>query len=238
MQRVEVSKEIPIKWNNGETKLLIKENLSTQIKPNLQFEDKKPKGITIHNTNPITTSYGRSMSEQYTLAQINGNLGQVAVHFYVDSNEAWKCLSETERGWHAGDGVKRVNSHRGLIGGNCDTLSIEGIGPSSYTNVVFLTSWLCYKYQFNPYKDIYKHQDWSNKYCPEYFIPKWKQFLDDVATSMKHFHFDTVEDCDFPHAKEYVIKHKISDGSRPKSNVTREELWEMIRRINPNGKDL
>lgn len=40
----------------------------------------------------------------------------------------------------------------------------------------------------------------------------------------------TGEDTLFPEARKWVIDNGISDGTRPKDGLTREEAWEMLRR--------
>ena len=64
----------------------------------------KPLGITIHNTDWITVASGTTPAEQYTRATVNGNMGDVRVHFYVDNKCAWQNLPLTLSGWHAADG--------------------------------------------------------------------------------------------------------------------------------------
>lgn len=180
---------------------------------------KKLKGVTIHNTNEITVSTDTTMSEQYTRATYNGNMNGSMVHYYVDDVEAWQLLREDEQGWHAGDGSGD---------GNSCTISIEGIGEDSLDNVALLTAHLCVQHNLNPEKDVYTHKHWSGKWCPEYFLKDWDNFIAvviDYYNSMKK-----IVNTDFTEAREWVIKNKISDGTRPKDFVTREELWTILYR--------
>lgn len=131
-------------------------------------------GITVHNTDKISVS-GTTMSEQYTRATYNGNMGDVRVHFYVDETEAWQNLPLESAGWHAADGAGD---------GNMKTIAIEcimdGSGSASSKkaedNCAKLVAYLLDKYQLADYA-IYSHNHWySAKYCPAYILPHWDNF--------------------------------------------------------------
>ena len=131
-------------------------------------------GITVHNTDKISVS-GTTMSEQYTRATYNGNMGDVRVHFYVDDVEAWQNLPLDSAGWHAADGDGD---------GNRKTIAIEcimdGSGPSTSKkaedNCARLVAWLLDKYKLSD-NAIYSHNHWySQKYCPAYILPHWDSF--------------------------------------------------------------
>ena len=131
-------------------------------------------GITVHNTDKISVS-GTTMSEQYTRATYNGNMGDVRVHFYVDETEAWQNLPLDLSGWHAADGDGS---------GNMKTIAIEcimdGSGSASSKkaeeNCARLVAYLLDKYNLND-KDIYAHSYWyDKKYCPAYILPHWEEF--------------------------------------------------------------
>lgn len=132
-------------------------------------------GITVHNTDKISVS-GTTMSEQYTRATVNGNMGDVRVHFYVDETEAWQNLPLDQAGWHAADGDGD---------GNMKTIAIECImdGSGSSTskkaedNCARLVAWLLDKYKL-PDSAIYSHNHWyKQKYCPAYILPHWDSFV-------------------------------------------------------------
>lgn len=146
-------------------------------------------GVTIHNTDAIKVN-GTTMAEQYTRATVNGNMGTVRVHFYVDDNEAWQNLPLDWQGWHAADG----NGD-----GNSATIAIECIGSSAKAeeNAARLAAYLLDKYHLNTDR-LYTHTYWLNvrdkkgtnlskdelcvlphpyKVCPIYIIPHWKAFV-------------------------------------------------------------
>ena len=146
-------------------------------------------GVTIHNTNAIEVN-GTTMAEQYTRATVNGKMGTVRVHFYVDDTEAWQNLPLDRQGWHAADG----NGN-----GNVATIAIECIGSSAKAeeNAARLAAYLLGKYHLNTDR-LYTHTYWLNvrdgkgtnlpkdeicvlphpyKVCPVYIIPHWKAFV-------------------------------------------------------------
>lgn len=175
---------------NGVT---VKEYLLTKHNPNrIQMpgiRDKSLLGVTIHNTDAIKVS-GTTMSEQYTRATVNGNMGTVRVHFYVDEVEAWQDLPLDHQGWHAADG----NGD-----GNTATIAIECIGnsPKAEDNAARLAAWLLDKFGLDT-SAVFTHTYWLNvrdskgagldkdarctlphpyKTCPAYIIPHWKAFV-------------------------------------------------------------
>lgn len=154
---------------------------------------KKLKGITIHNTDKIAVK-NTTMSEQYTRATVNGNMGSVRVHYYVDDTEAWQGLSLDMQSWHAADGDGD---------GNTATISIECImsdrnaDKKAVDNTARLTAYLLDTYGLTT-ADVYTHTYWLNvrdgrgeglckdnrcclahpyKVCPAYIIPHWTEFL-------------------------------------------------------------
>lgn len=132
-------------------------------------------GITVHNTDWITTVAGTTPAEQYTRATVNGNMNDVRVHYYVDNTCAWQNLPLTLSGWHAADGSGN---------GNRRTIAIECIMSSAYNdkdkksedNCARLAAALLNKYKLS-IDCLYTHNHWySRKYCPAYILPHWDKF--------------------------------------------------------------
>lgn len=82
-------------------------------------------GVTVHNTDWITTVAGTTPAEQYIRATVNGNMKDVRVHYYCDDTCAWQNLPLTLSGWHAADGSGN---------GNRRTIAIECIMSSAYND--------------------------------------------------------------------------------------------------------
>ena len=86
-------------------------------------------GVTIHNTERIKTAANTTPAEQYTRATVNGNMGTVRVHFYVDDTGAWQDLPLEYSSWHAGHTGR--SDATGSEKGNQLTISIECIMDGS-----------------------------------------------------------------------------------------------------------
>lgn len=154
-------------------------------------------GVTIHNTDRITTAAGTTPAEQYTRATVNGNMNSVRVHFYVDDVCAWQNLPLTYTSWHAGQSGK--TDKNGSEKGNNLTISIECIMNGSgdakdikaRDNAARLAAWLLDNYG----GELYTHNYWCNirngktgtidqlnklndgyKNCPVYLRKDWDGF--------------------------------------------------------------
>lgn len=169
---------------NGVT---VNEYLLTKHNPNgiamPQYKITDLIGITVHNTERIVVS-GTTMAEQYTRATVNGNMGDVRVHFYVDDTCAWQNLPLDLSGWHAADGDGD---------GNRKTIAIECIMNGSgdardkkaEENCARLVAGLLMKFSLKDWQ-IYSHNHWySRKYCPAYILPHWNDFRAKVKGFMK-----------------------------------------------------
>ena len=133
------------------------------------------RGVTIHNTDWITTAAETTPAEQYTRATLNGNMGDVIVHYYVDNVCAWQNLPHKVHGWHAADGSGD---------GNMQTIAIECImdgsgserSKKSEDNAARLAAALLKQLGFG-IDQLFTHQHWySRKYCPAYILPHWEEF--------------------------------------------------------------
>ena len=163
-------------------------------------------GVTIHNTSVISVT-GTTMSEQYTRATVNGNMGSVRVHFYTDGTEAWQNLPLTYQSWHSGE--KGKSDAYGSEKGNAKTISIECImgGTTGYEkaedNAARLAAWLLVQRNLS-IDHLYTHNYWCNirdgktgtvdqlnlendhyKNCPVYIRPHWLAFKEKVLSYMQ-----------------------------------------------------
>ena len=181
--------------------LLTKHNPNNIAMPNYTLPA-KPLGITIHNTDWITTAQGTNPSEQYSRATVNGNMNDVRVHYYVDNICAWQNLPLNLSGWHAADG----NGD-----GNRKTIAIECIMSGAYNatdkksedNCARLAAYLLHKYGLT-INNLYTHTHWLNvrdgvtgnvdylntrkhpyKWCPLYILPHWNDFKTKVSEYLK-----------------------------------------------------
>lgn len=163
-------------WNRDYTEAGYTYRKGTQYKANRALS--AINGVTIHNTGRIKVPSGTTMAEQYTRATYpNCNMGSVRVHYYVDENEAWQNLDESEVGWHAADGNYGP--------GNSTTIAIEIImdGTDAEYNRIAEDNGarLCAAILKRHGLDetaVYQHHDWyARKDCPVYIRPHWSAFL-------------------------------------------------------------
>lgn len=160
--------------------LLTEHNSRNIAMPSASMEGKVI-GVTIHNTDWITTAEGTTPAEQYTRSTVNGNMGDVRVHYYVDNTCAWQNLPLNLSGWHAADGDGD---------GNRRTIAIECIMSGNYNandeksedNAARLAAALLKQYGLGIDR-LYTHRHWySKKYCPAYILPHWDEFKKKVET--------------------------------------------------------
>lgn len=159
--------------------LLTKHNPNKIDMPSV-FMEGKIMGVTVHNTDRITTAAGTTPADQYTRATVNGNMNDVRVHFYCDNTCAWQNLPLMLPGWHAADGSGNSNRR---------TVAIECIMSSAYNdtdkksedNCARLAAALLKQFGLGV-ESLYTHTHWLNvmknsyKMCPIYILPHWAEF--------------------------------------------------------------
>lgn len=163
-----------------------------------------PIGVTVHNTGAITVASSTTMAEQYTRATINGAMGDVRVHFYVDETCVWWNLPLNNNSWHAGDG----NGD-----GNAKTISIEIIGDSAKAeqNGIKLVAYLLNKYNFTIDK-MWPHQHWNGKYCPAYILPHWDKFKANVVAELTKLKGAVPQSANTPKPELYRVRKSWDDA--------------------------
>jgi N-acetylmuramoyl-L-alanine amidase CwlA len=210
-----------------------------------------PIGVTIHNTDVISVS-GTTMSEQYTRATLNGNMGTVRVHFYVDGTEAWQNLPLHWQSWHCGQKGKSDNAKS--VQGNAQTISIECIMGSvndiaAEDNCAKLAAYILNKFGLG-IENLYTHNYWCNvrngkigsvddlnqlndgyKGCPIYIRPHWYQFKTTVQNYMRQYKKPTQAEA-VDDNYQYIVVQQYGAYSQ-KSNA--EELLKTLRRKDPES---
>ena len=129
-----------------------------------------PKGITIHNTGnnmPTATALAHA---KWLVSVEEAERDYIGAHFFVDDHQIVQVLPINEVAWHAGDVQGR---------GNMTTIAIEicevGDVLQAEANALLLIGYLKKHLGNLP---IYKHQDWTGKYCPRVLLAtgRWKSF--------------------------------------------------------------
>ena len=138
-------------------------------------------GIVIHYTaNPGSTAQN---NRDYFEGLKDSHETKVSSHFVVGiEGEIIQCIPSSE--------IAYASNSR-----NSDTLSIEcchtdetgKFTEATYTSLVRLTGWLCYRFNLTS-QDVIRHYDVTGKICPKYFVDHpeaWEQFKADVGEQIK-----------------------------------------------------
>lgn len=139
---------------------------------------KKTIGVTFHGTANNSTGAGDEMHGRYMQNIENDDSRWASWHITVDDNSCTQHLPLDEVSYHAGDGKNGK--------GNSQTISIEMAQNSDadynkiLENAQKIGVALLKTY---PNIKIYKHQDWSGKYCPRKLLDMpngWSNFVEGI----------------------------------------------------------
>ena len=178
-------------------------------------------GITNHNTGNMAPTAGDESHAKWLQNVENADKEYVSAHFFVDSDSITQCVPIDEVCYHARDG-------KGA--GNYKTIAIEicenGNVDQAIENAKKLNAALILTY---PTLIIYKHQDWSGKYCPRVILSRgqWDFFVRDIRKLVEQ----TKQPDMFEADRLWAMENKISDGSDPDRPVLRKEVWAMLHRF-------
>ncbi|NBI08384.1 LysM peptidoglycan-binding domain-containing protein [Senegalia massiliensis] len=140
---------------------------------------KRTRGITNHNTGNRHPTAGDEMHAKWMQNVENTDKSYVSVHLFVDEDSITQCIPLDEVTYHAGDGKGP---------GNYETISVEICENANVLkaeeNAKKLNAALLLTY---PHLNIYKHQDWSGKYCPRVLLSsgRWGGFVRDIKSYVK-----------------------------------------------------
>lgn len=145
-------------------------NVRTQIPLDLETA----LGITNHNTGNTAPTASANMHAKWIQNVENADKTYVGAHFFVDEEGIIQVLPINEVAYNAGDGKGN---------GNMKTIAIEicenGNLLKAEENAKRLNAALILNY---PHFKVYKHQDWSGKYCPRVILGRnsWDEFVEDI----------------------------------------------------------
>ena len=133
-------------------------------------------GITNHNTANTAPTAGDEAHARYLQNIENTDSAYISVHLFVDDDSITQCVPLDEMCYHAGDG----NGD-----GNRKTIAIEICEnrnyPQAEANAQKLNAALLLTY---PNMKVFKHQDWSGKFCPRKILARpngWQEFTAGIA---------------------------------------------------------
>jgi hypothetical protein len=219
------------------------------------------KGLMLHSVGTpqpsasvFMTNWNRPASEQ------NGRQVCVHAFIDGNTGEVFQTLPWNWRGWHCGSGANGSgnNTHIGVE--MCEPATIAYTGGASWTDknpentktvvmrtyksAVELFAFFCNEFNLDPLADgviishseAYKRGIASNHADVEHiwstFGLTMAQFRQDVKTALTNAKnvSDSVSDW-ARNAWEWAKKNGISDGTRPKNTVTREEAVTLLYRL-------
>ena len=174
------------------------------------------KYITIHETGNSAKGAGAAAHSAY----LRNLQDKVSWHYTVDSQVIYQHLPDNETAFHAGDGAAGP--------GNAQSIGIEicvnadGDFSRAVQNAVELTRSLMAEHSISQ-ANIKQHHDWNGKDCPRNLRRSgWEAFVEQCAAG--------APSAWAREAWEKAIRLGITDGLRPQSACTREELVTMLDR--------
>lgn len=185
--------------------------------------------ITIHETGNTSAGADAEDHGKY-LASSAGEASLTSWHYTVDDHAIVQHLPDNETAYHAGDGADGP--------GNVASIGIEicvnadGDFAKAKENAAALVRLLMAEHGI-PLGNIKQHHDWNGKDCPATIRATpgaWEAFLTLCSGETEP---ETPEETPqwYAEAQSWVISMGIADGARPLDNVTRAEVWVMLKRL-------
>jgi N-acetyl-anhydromuramyl-L-alanine amidase AmpD len=189
--------DIPVKIQIVEPKG--KTNVRTLIKM------KECIGITNHNTGNSTPSAGDEVHAKWIQNVENDDKQYVSVHLFVDQDSITQTIPLDEVTFNAGDG-KGDGNYKTISIEICENANVD----KAEENAKKLNASLILTY---PTLKIFKHQDWSGKYCPRVILAKngWNKFVEDINIYVKNA---TVKPIEEKKEETKVILPTLKKGSK------------------------
>lgn len=182
--------------------------------------------ITIHNTgNPTSTARNE---RGWLTNPLNKNYA--SWHIVVDEKEAIEAIPLNEIAYHAGNSTGNATSIGIEV---CESVNQAAV----WQNAVSLVAKMLQERGWGVDK-VRTHQSWSGKNCPRLLLPRWNEFLGDIQKELLRLNgvkepekiLNDVSDW-AKDAQQWAIENKISDGTYPKNDLTREQAWVMLNKL-------
>lgn len=184
----------------------------------------KADSYTIHETQNFKAT------AQNERDNLENNGGKPSFHTVVDHIQAIRCIP-----------FNKGANHAGTVAGNTSSLSLEICSSSlqknfdqTWVNAVEVVAHDLTQLGWGVDR-LRQHYHWSGKDCPKMIREKglWEQFKKEVESKMNEKKVEGK--CSFPDAQKFVKEKGISDGSKPKEPITREQVWAMLHRAYMKG---
>jgi N-acetylmuramoyl-L-alanine amidase len=195
-----------------------------------------PKYITIHDTANPSKGADALMHARYLKGDDAANR-PASWHFTVDDQRIVQHMPLDEVAWHAGDGSKGPGNTSSIAIEICE--NVDGDRAKAEENAAELVAYLIRTVPslLSFPECVVQHNRWSGKHCPRIIRNRpggWDGFLAAVRAHLSPPATTTPPSGDISpwarEAREWAVSRGITDGSRPKDTVTREELWVMLYR--------
>ena len=189
----------------------------------------KPEYITIHSTGNQRST---ARNERNWLVNQSNSDPHTGWHICVDDKEAVEAIPLDEVAWHAGDGASGPGNRKSIGIEICES----GDRQKTLQNAVKLVTKLLKERGWGVDK-LRRHFDWSGKICPRIMQQNnwagWEQFKKDVAKELAGGVSTATQDKNQPsswakESWEWGKKNGVTDGTRPKDSITREEVITML----------
>lgn len=210
-----------------DTGIVVKQMLINSGRKNRPGGTNPMTSVTIHETG----NYAKGADAEAHGNYLNSNAGEASYtswHYTVDKDSIVQHIPDNEHSYHAGDGVDGP--------GNTTSISIEicvnsdGDFTKARENAASLVRLL--KTEHSSIKSIVQHNNWNGKDCPYNIRHQglWDSFLK-MCNEAKDV-TPKYEEAD-GWAKDSWLKAYqagITDGTRPKETITRQEVMVLLDR--------
>ena len=189
-----------------------------------------PKYITIHDTANPAKGADALMHARYLKGDDAANR-PASWHFTVDDQRVVQHIPLDEVAWHAGDGSKGPGNTSSIAIEICENVDCDR--AKAEANAAELVAYLLKQFGL-PIDAVVQHNRWTGKDCPRIIRHRpggWEAFLAAVREHLS----PPVPPADevsawAREARDWAVSRGITDGTRPKDPVTREEVWAMLYR--------
>ena len=205
-----------------------------------------PSATDIANVKYINRNYVKKDGKIY---EANGKtkFRYGSAQWFIDEDSATLCIPQSEVAWACGDRqlpynngykgqtklAKELFNHRQ----NYMTINYElcnnGDWGKTCDNSIDIIAQDIIDYNIATHM-IFRHFDITGKICPKPFVDDeqaWEKYRTRIINRVIEMKKEKEISSWAREAYDFVIKNGLSDGTRPKDNVTREETWVMLYRL-------
>ncbi len=189
-----------------------------------------PKGVVVHwVANPGSTALN---NRKYFENGAGGNY--TSAHYIIGlDGEILELIPPTECAQHAGKSygeqwneMAKYNNSK-LIGIECCHPDTSGkFSDKTTKSLTELVRYLCERFMLDSDKDVYRHYDVCGKNCPAFYVQnpaEWDKLKAAFKPEDKNAPADWAKA-----AWDWGKKNGITDGTRPKDNITRQEVIQLL----------